>query len=204
LISHIEIFDLSFFDYIKMLVTPESKHFCFLLDVSGSMTGRRLSKAKEALIKTINSSSDQHLLTLITFDDQAQTIFSAQLSKTLKATDFNTEFIQPITTGGTTALWKTAMETITGNSLPNLKQVMFIFTDGQDNASDGITQEQVTDLCNEKNVAMEIIGIELQAAERDTYTQATACVSLNQRGYTQVDDADDLEGACDEVFSLYD
>jgi Ca-activated chloride channel family protein len=182
----------------------ESKHFCFLLDVSGSMYGNRLSKAKETLIKTINNTSDQHLITLITFDDQAKTIFSARLSKKLKEIDFNTEFIQSITTGGTTALWKTALETVINNPLTDHKQVLFIFTDGQDNASDGITQEQVTGLCNEKNVSMEIIGIELQATERDTYTSATACVSSNQRGYTQVDDVEELEECMDEVFCLYD
>ena len=59
-----------------MTATSGSKNVILILDVSGSMHGNRLSIAKEAAKRVINTLSNNDFVGVVTFSDTAKIIYS--------------------------------------------------------------------------------------------------------------------------------
>lgn len=77
-------------------------NLCIVLDRSGSMSGEKIEKAKEAAIEALRRLSDGDLFSLVVYDHNVSTIIPAQSAR-------NTEWIESriksISPGGNTALF---------------------------------------------------------------------------------------------------
>eukprot|EP01119_Soliformovum_irregulare_P016705 TRINITY_DN4877_c0_g1_i1.p1 TRINITY_DN4877_c0_g1~~TRINITY_DN4877_c0_g1_i1.p1 ORF type:complete len:697 (+),score=221.68 TRINITY_DN4877_c0_g1_i1:126-2216(+) len=135
-----------------------------VLDVSGSMAGGKLDRAKEAILKIIEELHDGDLLHLIKYDSQAYLVFenghvrdADRLSNLVRA-------IGPM--GGTGMSFGIEMgrDILIKNSPsdPRTIQKMFVFTDGQTfdgiRTIDGIHQ-LVADIYNHHNIGVSAFGI---------------------------------------------
>ncbi|MFP6588490.1 MAG: VIT domain-containing protein [Pirellulaceae bacterium] len=125
--------------YFMMLISPDiqaqqresiSKNVVFVVDRSGSMTGRKIDQAKEALRFVINNLSDGDLFNIVAYDSEIET-FAPELQRQSKSSrDKALGFIESIFAGGSTNIdgaLKAALDMLQDDETPNY--VVFL-TDG--------------------------------------------------------------------------
>jgi Ca-activated chloride channel homolog len=86
---------------------PEKKdrppvNLCLVLDRSGSMSGQKIEKAKEAAIEAVKRLGPKDIVSLVTFDHEVETLVSAQSAA---HTEEIVSRIQSITSRGNTAIY---------------------------------------------------------------------------------------------------
>lgn len=132
----------------------------FILDVSGSMDGKKLNDAKLSLTKMVDEIDPEDRMAIITFDSQAffklkprsaeQIIRQGELQGTL----------DKIFARGSTALYDAVMLAIDQLHDKSRKIILNVLTDGQDNASK-ITYSQLLKALEEyPNIVLNIIHID--------------------------------------------
>ena len=125
--------------YFMMLISPDiqaqqresiSKNVVFVVDRSGSMTGRKIDQAKEALRFVINNLNDGDLFNIVAYDSEIET-FAPELQRQSKSSrDKALGFIESIFAGGSTNIdgaLKAALDMLQDDETPNY--VVFL-TDG--------------------------------------------------------------------------
>jgi len=125
--------------YFMMLISPDiqaqqresiSKNIVFVVDRSGSMTGRKIDQAKEALRFVINNLNDGDLFNIVAYDSEIET-FAPELQRHNKSSrDKALGFIESIFAGGSTNIdgaLNAALEMLQDDETPNY--VVFL-TDG--------------------------------------------------------------------------
>jgi Ca-activated chloride channel homolog len=125
--------------YFMMLISPDiqaqqresiSKNIVFVVDRSGSMTGRKIDQAKEALRFVINNLNDGDLFNIVAYDSEIET-FAPELQRHNKSSrDKALGFIESIFAGGSTNIdgaLNAALEMLQDDESPNY--VVFL-TDG--------------------------------------------------------------------------
>jgi Ca-activated chloride channel family protein len=125
--------------YFLVLASPEvkvadarplPKTVIFVLDRSGSMAGKKIEQARNALKTVLNNLHDEDLFNIVVYDDRVET-FKSELERYSKARRDEAErFVDNIREGGSTnidAALKTALEMIPDSSRPSY--VLFL-TDG--------------------------------------------------------------------------
>jgi len=125
--------------YFLLLASPEvkaadarplPKTVIFVLDRSGSMAGKKIEQARNALKTVLNNLRDEDLFNIVVYDDRVET-FKAELERYSKARRDEAErFVDNIREGGSTNIdsaLKTALEMIPDSSRPSY--VLFL-TDG--------------------------------------------------------------------------
>ena len=145
--------------YFLMLASPEvkapdakplPKTVVFALDRSGSMAGKKIKQAREALKSVLNNLHDDDLFNIVVYDDRVET-FKPELQRYGSgAREEAARFIDNIREGGSTnidAALAAALEMIRDDSRPNY--VLFL-TDGLPTV--GETKEaKIADNCRERN-----------------------------------------------------
>lgn len=125
-----------------------------VFDVSGSMDGEKISKAREALGKFIDTSHPRDEFFLIGFNTRAQLLVDR--TRDGDAVRDKLTFVKPT---GDTALYDACylgVEKVTHGTLP--KKAMIIISDGQDNSS-RYTFSDVRKLLKESDVVVYSVGI---------------------------------------------
>ena len=125
--------------YFMMLISPDiqaqqreniSKNVVFVVDRSGSMTGRKIDQAKEALRFVINNLNDGDLFNIVAYDSEIET-FAPELQRQNKSSrDKALGFIESIFAGGSTNIdgaLNAALDMLQDDETPNY--VVFL-TDG--------------------------------------------------------------------------
>jgi len=125
--------------YFMMLISPDiqaqqresiSKNVVFVVDRSGSMTGRKIDQAKEALRFVINNLNDGDLFNIVAYDSEIET-FAPELQRQSKSSrDKALGFIESIFAGGSTNIdgaLNAALDMLQDDETPNY--VVFL-TDG--------------------------------------------------------------------------
>lgn len=145
--------------YFLMLASPEvkppdskapPKTVVFALDRSGSMAGKKIKQAREALKSVLNNLHDDDLFNIVVYDDRVET-FKPELQRYgSESREAATRFIDNIREGGSTnidAALAAALDMIRDDSRPN--HVLFL-TDGLPTV--GETKEaKIADNCRERN-----------------------------------------------------
>jgi Ca-activated chloride channel family protein len=125
--------------YFMMLISPDiqaqqresiSKNVVFVVDRSGSMTGRKIDQAKEALRFVINNLNDGDLFNVVAYDSEIET-FAPELQRHNKSSrDKALGFVESIFAGGSTNIdgaLNAALDMLQDDETPNY--VVFL-TDG--------------------------------------------------------------------------
>ena len=125
--------------YFMMLISPDiqaqqresiSKNVVFVVDRSGSMTGRKIDQAKEALRFVINNLNDGDLFNVVVYDSEIET-FAPELQRHNKSSrDKALGFVESIFAGGSTNIdgaLNAALDMLQDDETPNY--VVFL-TDG--------------------------------------------------------------------------
>jgi Ca-activated chloride channel family protein len=125
--------------YFMMLISPDiqaqqresiSKNVVFVVDRSGSMTGRKIDQAKEALRFVINNLNDGDLFNIVAYDSEIET-FAPELQRHNKSSrDKALGFVESIFAGGSTNIdgaLNAALDMLQDDETPNY--VVFL-TDG--------------------------------------------------------------------------
>jgi Ca-activated chloride channel family protein len=125
-----------------------------VFDVSGSMSGDKISKAREALSRFIDTSHNRDEYFLIGFNQRAQLL----LNRT-RDSDALLEKLTFVQTKGNTALYDATylgVERVTRGSHP--KRAILLISDGQDNSS-RYTFSEVKRMLKESDVIIYAVGI---------------------------------------------
>ena len=125
--------------YFMMLISPDiqaqqresiSKNVVFVVDRSGSMTGRKIDQAKEALRFVVNNLKDGDLFNIVAYDSEIET-FAPELQRYNKSSrDKALGFAESIFAGGSTNIdgaLHAALDMLQDDETPNY--VVFL-TDG--------------------------------------------------------------------------
>jgi Ca-activated chloride channel homolog len=125
--------------YFMMLISPDiqaqqreniSKNVVFVVDRSGSMTGRKIDQAKEALRFVINNLNDGDLFNIVAYDSEIET-FAPELQRHSRSSrDKALGFVEGIFAGGSTNIdgaLNAALDMLQDDETPNY--VVFL-TDG--------------------------------------------------------------------------
>jgi len=109
---------------------PQPKTVLFVLDRSGSMSGKKIEQAKKSLVFVLNNLRDDDTFNIIVYDDRVES-FKPELQRFTKETrDEASRYVESIHAGGSTNIdsaLKTAMAMLRDDSRPSY--VLFL-TDG--------------------------------------------------------------------------
>lgn len=107
-----------------------------LLDVSGSMDGRKIENMREAAVQFVNQMGDDDSISIIAFSDEL--ILLADHEQVGPTRSQITAAIEALESGGDTALYDaigSGAEIIAGTTSPETTNAMVVLTDGQDTYS---------------------------------------------------------------------
>ncbi len=109
---------------------PQPKTVLFVLDRSGSMSGKKIEQAKKSLVFVLNNLRDDDTFNIVVYDDRVES-FKPELQRFTKETrDEASRYVENIHAGGSTNIdsaLKTAMAMLRDDSRPSY--VLFL-TDG--------------------------------------------------------------------------
>ena len=111
-------------------VPPRAKTVVFVLDRSGSMSGKKIEQARRALVSLLNNLRDDDMFNIVVYDDRVES-YKPELQRYSSSTRAEAvRFVENIREGGSTNIdsaLTTALGMIQDDSRPNY--VLF-FTDG--------------------------------------------------------------------------
>lgn len=150
-------------------VSDNTVDFYFLLDVSSSMTGTRLTSAKQSATEIETIMADNDRMALITFDTGAYFKLKPRAVGQLRRQKELDPLLSRIFAQGATAIWDAIWLAVTQLKDKNRDTQMIVLTDGEDNSSTH-TFAQVQDLIKDfPNIKLSIIHI--SGAPCDKYQQ---------------------------------
>ena len=140
-----------------------------LLDVSGSMSGSLLTKAKLAAQECFNQMENRDRFSIVTFDTSAFFKLKPRPVEQLRRQNEIPEILSRIFTGGCTALYDAiyiSIEQIHNKNAPNS---IVVLTDGEDNSSTH-TMGEIKNLLNQfPKIQLDIIHINNNGVEIPSY-----------------------------------
>ncbi|XP_065543266.1 inter-alpha-trypsin inhibitor heavy chain H3-like [Lathamus discolor] len=126
-----------------------SKNVIFVIDISGSMSGREISQTREALLKILDDMKEDDFFNFILFGSEVHTWKETLIKATPENLDEARKFVRGIDTRGMTNLHGGIMRGIDmlnaaheGNLVPKRSaSIVIMLTDGQPNVGISNTQE---------------------------------------------------------------
>jgi Ca-activated chloride channel family protein len=129
---------------------PQPKTVVFVLDRSGSMAGKKIEQARQALKSLLNNLRDDDLFNIVVYDDRVESFRPEMERYSTRTREEAVRFVENIREGGSTNIdsaLKTALGMIRDDARPSY--VLFL-TDGLPTA--GETQElKIAEHCREAN-----------------------------------------------------
>jgi Ca-activated chloride channel family protein len=131
-------------------VKPQPKTVVFVLDRSGSMSGKKIEQAKKSLQFVLDNLRDDDLFNIVVYDDRVET-YKPELQRYSKESRADaSRFVENIQPGGGTnidAALKSAMDLLRDDSRPSY--VLFL-TDGLPTAGE-LRETAIADNCRKSN-----------------------------------------------------
>src|SRR3989304_7771605 len=155
--------------------------FYFLLDVSGSMVGKKLEDVKETVIELVNKLNNKDRLAVITFDSSAFfKIKPRSVGQIIRQNELPSLFNR-IFSDNNTAIWDAIYLAVSQLRDKERKTVITVLTDGEDNSSKHSYNEVRELIDKHNNITLDIIHIgenknnqyEILCQGRGTYTVIT-------------------------------
>lgn len=136
-----------------------TKDAYFLLDVSGSMNGNKLTNAKESLNKIVDMLDPYDRLAVVCFDDGAFFKLRPRSVEQIKRQNELPELMDRIYAKGMTALYDAIY--ISAEQVINKSRttILFVLTDGEDNSSKHSYDDVMKLLSEYPNIQLNIIHI---------------------------------------------
>lgn len=158
----------------------------FIIDESGSMAA-----ARDRVISVINSQFEEmkqegkpYLISLLKFSTKAEVLFSRLTPKELKP--LTKETYSP---NGGTALYDAVGESLSKEALSNDNKMVYIFTDGQENASKEFKNKNILELIEKRQKegwAIVFLGATIDAQETARNFTITNSVQFDFASLPQV------------------
>jgi len=151
-------------------LVAEQKDFFFLLDVSGSMVGRRIADAKAALCALFEALNATDRFALVTFDTSAHFKCKPRPVGQLKRQNEIPSLLERIFTGGRTALYDAialSVEQVWSATIPT---TILVLTDGEDNSSTHTLAQIEALLVIRPNIRLSIVHISDGGSALEPYT----------------------------------
>ena len=133
--------------------------FYFVMDVSGSMLGNRLTLAKETVSNLTNQLNENDRIAIVTFDTSAFFKLKPHPAGKIKRKNELPEILNRIFARGGTALYDAICLSLSQVIDKSKRLVMFVLTDGDDNSSKNSFQSTLNLLTEFTNVSLVIIQI---------------------------------------------
>lgn len=169
----------------------ESKDITFILDVSGSMSGKKLQQAKKALLYCINNLNEGDHFNVIRFSTEAYSLFKSQAKADKQNITQAEKFIKDLQAiGGTNIEEAFALSFINYVESPRSHFIVFL-TDGKPTIGEMKDEKLVNKIVNANKSKSRIftfgIGKEINTHLLDKLTEAT------KAWRTYVNDDEDIE-----------
>lgn len=187
-------------------IEPISVDIVFVIDVSGSMSGRKIEQASESLVEVITQLRNEDRFSIVTFSS-GTSIWMNRLVSVSEYRQSGIQFAQRLTAGGGTNFAGGMVDGINilkshGNS--NYIQLLVMLTDGE--PTSGITNEnEIVDLANralvETRISLNALGFGANLNYQLLVRLALSNRGIAQRIYEGEDAADQLEGFYQEISS---
>lgn len=131
-----------------------------IIDVSGSMQGERLDKAKKAVLEDIvPKMKDEDRMALVTFDTKAYFKLKPRAVGQLRRQNEIGDIVERIFAGGGTAIWDAICMAIEQLRDKTRRTIMTVLTDGEDNASTHMYADVLALLDKNPNVCLSIVHV---------------------------------------------
>ncbi|NXI56817.1 ITIH4 inhibitor, partial [Chloroceryle aenea] len=188
----------------EMPVFP--KNIIFVIDRSGSMTGRKIEQTRDALLKILQDLGPEDHFTFITFNSKVVEWKSSLLQATAENVASAAGFVQTLSASGGTDLngaLLTAVTTLDGaKRLPERSVSMIILlTDGQPTSGESnveVIQENIRKAVNGK-YALFCLGFGFDVSYKFLEKMALSNGGIARRIYENADAALQLQGFYQEV-----
>ncbi len=156
---------LGLFKYsLAPIVTPPGSNVAIVIDVSGSMRGEKLRRAKAAASSFIHSSDEKSWVSLISFSSGAETI--VELSRIKENRSKLKKKIDSLSVGGNTNIGaglEAGLEALFSGSSPPKNPVIILLSDGEHNTGE---LWPAVEKCVEKEVRVKTIAFGSGADEK--------------------------------------
>lgn len=166
----------------KQKAKAASQDVVFLLDVSGSMEGRKLASAKEAIANIASELDEFDRLSLITFDNEAFQKLKPRAMGQLRRQDELPALLSRIFARGITALYDAVIAGIEQIRDKDRRTSMLVLTDGEDNASKHTLQQAIALLEQYPNVSLTIVYTPESGASRNVAAHQQLCAASQVPG----------------------
>lgn len=132
----------------------------FIIDVSGSMHGQKLTDAKDAVRKLVLEFDPLDRMAIITFDDSAFFKLKPRpIEQIIRQNEFDT-ILNTIFAQGLTALYDAVNMAIEQLRDKNKRTILNVLTDGDDNRSRITFQQLLNKLENYPNIVLNIMHVD--------------------------------------------
>lgn len=154
---------------VRSIVTTNSKDVLFLLDVSGSMAGTKLESAKDALRQIVDTMKEVDRFGLITFDSNAFHKLKLRSLGQLTRQNEIEPLLGRIFAKGGTALYDAVVMGIEQIHDKQRKSMIFVLTDGEDNASTNTLADAMQLLDQYPKISLNIIHVDAGGVRSEAY-----------------------------------
>ncbi|NWI51765.1 ITIH3 inhibitor, partial [Calyptomena viridis] len=185
------------------------KNIIFVMDTSGSMSGRAIKQTKAALLKILDDIKEDDYFNFVLFDSEVSTWKETLIKATPENLDEARKFVQQIDAGGLTSLHGGLMRGIDilnaaheGNLVPRRSaSIIIMLTDGQPNVGVSNTQAIETDVKNAIGGKYPLYNLGFGPGVDYGFLEKMALENkgLARRIYPDSDAALQLQGFYDEV-----
>lgn len=131
-----------------------------LVDVSSSMAGARLDEAKKALTQCFDAMRDEDRFAIVTFDTQAFFKLKPRTVEQLRRQNELPATLDRIFAKGMTALYDAIWMTAEQIHRKDVRNVITVLTDGEDNSSKHTLDEVVSMLKQHPSIVLDIVHID--------------------------------------------
>ena len=181
------------------------KDIIFVIDKSGSMSGEKISQARDALIYILQKLGNDDRFNIIDFDNGIYTFSENLESVNSKTIEEALDYVNNIDSGGSTNIndaLLTAIETIGNTTNTETPRIVFFLTDGLPTA--GVTDEEsITQNVKDANIVGEVdASIFVFGVGYDVNTHLLDKISNeNHGGRVYVDPDESIETALTELYN---
>lgn len=147
----------------------DSTDFYFLLDVSSSMTGKRLSDAKETLLKLFDIMDESDRIGVVSFDTNAYFKLKPRPVGQIRRQNELPDTVSKIFASGATAIWDAIYMVAEQVRDKSKKTLIITLTDGEDNSSKHSHADVQRLVEQYPNISLSIIHIDGSGAKNKDY-----------------------------------
>ena len=136
----------------------------FVIDISGSMKGEKISAVKSAVAKIINSLEDNQQVGIITFSNRVREILPPTLNHARSV-----EKIKALYAGGETALYDATLAAVASAQKSGASQIILL-SDGEDSSSQANLKSTLLQV-SDANIPVSTIGVQIEQVQREILTK---------------------------------